>query len=476
MNNRRRRNDDSSEDSPIYSRLFIICNKQYTEADFKESFAKFGTIEDVRIPVDYNTGEPRGVAYIKYSKTSEAAQALEEMNKKCMKENDRPLKVMIAANRSDIQNDANTDYDRLKRLFINVRKEMKEDDIQDIFGKYGTVDSVIIQRDRNSGESRGFAYVKYRRFSEAANAFENSPREFRTIFATPKQDRRSPPRTAFEYNIKDLACASNSNERPQIDLISMMTTYPADFTKVSFMCCPQLTQMHVEYLFDIVPGMIECKYYVDSLHNCGKGVVSYSNPICAGYAVQKLDEFEYPPGMKIYVKPCRTRYDDHGQNFNRLPQVAQKLNLAVQAASTSATPDLAQLAEAIAEASKLIKMATTGVSEDRDSNDLNYCSVKLPPPKPLADIDSNVAKRCFLVCKPQPPPLTVLRDIFCRFGDLINVYTLPNKTVGYARYATIEAADEAMRVLHGAEVCGVRIKVLEAEDESIAKRRKFGTE
>lgn len=474
MNNRAR-NEDASEDTPPYSRLFIVCERRYSEQDLQEAFSKFGTIEDIRIPRDFNTGESRGVAYIKFAKTSEAAVALEEMNKKSIRQSDRSLKVMVAAKRSDIQTDKNEhEYDRFNRLFITVPKSASEDDISNIFQKYGYVDSIVIQKDRNTGEPRGFAYVKYRKFSEAAYAFEQCPKEYRAIFALPKQDKKS-IQTAFESNINSLATTSNTNDRSQLDLISMMNTRSGGFTKINFMCSPRLTQMHVECLFDIIPGMIDCRYLVDIVQNCGKGYVSYSNPISAAYAVRKLNEFEYPPGMRVFVKPYKSKFDQHEQNFNRLPHVARTLNQAVQSAASSATPDLAQLAEAIAEASKLIKMVTSGVSEDHDSTDLNYCSVKLPPPKPLADIDSQVAKRCFLVCKPQPPPLTVLRDIFCRFGDLINVYTLPNKTVGYARYATVKAADEAIRQLHGAEVCGVRIKVLEAEDENPAKKRKFET-
>ncbi|XP_075988845.1 RNA-binding protein 45-like [Anticarsia gemmatalis] len=469
MNSRRKHNEDTTEDSPAYSRLFLVCDRRYKEDDFKEAFSKFGTIEDIRIPRDYNTGEPRGVAYIKFSKTSEAAAALEEMNKKCLRPSDRPLKVMVAANRSDIQTDRNEhDSDRFNRLFITVPKSVQEDDISEAFSRFGHIESIVIQKDRNTGEPRGFAYVKFRKFSEAAVAFEEAPREYRAIFAMPKQDI-TPVRTAFESNINDLA--TTSTERST--LISLMNTRSGGFTQVSFMCCPRLTQMHIECLFDIVPGMVGCQFLLDLARNCGKGYVSYSNPISAAYAVQKLNEFEYPPGLKIFVKPFNSKFDHHEQNYKRIPSVAQNLKQAVQAAANSATPDLAQLAEAIAEASKLIKMATAGISEDHDSNDLNYCSVQLPAPQPLADIDSEVAKRCFLVCKPQPPPLTVLRDIFCRFGDLINVYTLPNKTVGYARYASVSAADEAIKTLHGAEVCGVRIKVIEAEEENSAKRRRF---
>lgn len=472
-NNRSRRNEEL-EDTPPHSRLFVVCERRFTEDDFYDGFSKFGLIEDIRMPRHHQTGQPKGVVYIKFSKTSEAAKALEGMNQRSLKGSSRVLKVMVACSRSEIYSDDSHD-DKFKRLFITIPYITTEKDIRDVFGVYGHIESVVIQKDRKTGEPRGFAYVTFKKFSEAALAFEESDRKYRALFAMPKGSNPKRSETAFESSINDLANTPSSTNT-STTMMSMMNTAPRGYTRVNFMCCPNVSQMNVENLFGIVPGLVDCKFNVDSARNCVQGVASYSNPISAAYAVDKLNEFEYPPGMKIYVKPEMSRFDMHNQSFNNLSNVAYNLRNAMRNANSNHAPDLAQLTEAIAEASKLIKMATKGVAEDHtpDVNDLNYCSVKLPPPKPLADIDSTVVKRCFLVCKPQPPPLTVLRDIFCRFGDLINVYTLPNKTVGYARYASATAADEAMRVLHGAEVCGVRMKVLEAEDEASAKKRRIG--
>ena len=44
------------------------------------------------------TQEPKGITYIKYSKTSEAALAMEEMNGRCIASCPRPLKVLIGNN------------------------------------------------------------------------------------------------------------------------------------------------------------------------------------------------------------------------------------------------------------------------------------------------------------------------------------------------------------------------------------------
>ncbi|XP_045510057.1 RNA-binding protein 45-like [Colias croceus] len=464
MDNRRKysRNEERSEDVPVYSRLFVVCDRNLKEETLRDEFSKFGIIDDLRIPLDHNTGEPKGIAFIKYSKTSEAAVALENMHGKTLRS--RQLKVMVAANRSDIQTDE-LDDEKYRRLFLHIAKEMNEDHVKEHFQQYGFVEDVLVQRDRNTGAPRGFAYVKFRKFSEAAIAFEQCDRRYRAIFASPKGQRR--PETTFESNINSLV-AGNS-------IMSMMNVRPKGFTRLHFMCSPYLLEMHVARLFNIIPGMINCKLIFDIVRNFSKGFVEYSNPICAQYALEQLNEFEYPPGQRIFVKPATLNFGQHEENSFNLPNTVNKLKDAINSTQNSQTPDLAKLAEAIAEASKIIKMATAGVADDNipDAGDLNYCSVALPSPQPLADIDSPVAKRCFLICKPQPPPLTVLRDIFCRFGNLINVYTLPNKTVGYARYSTVESADMAIKTLHGAEICGVRIKVIEAEEEVPNKRPRF---
>lgn len=463
------RNDEPSHDSPTYSRLFIVGDKRATEDMYREAFSKFGTIEDLRIPRDRNSGEPKGIVFIKFSKTSEAARALENLHQTTLQNTNRPMKVMVAANRSDIQTDDDDDF-KYKRLFITVPHVMDENTIKNTFMSFGDVEQVRIQLDRNTGESKGFAYVRYKKFSEAAKAIEECEPKFRAIFALPRGHNRR-PETSYESNINHLA-ESTSNMKNS--LLSAMNTRPDGYSSIDFMCSPFLTHMHVERIFDIVPGMVNCKYMVD-LRNFGKGTVTYSNPVSAAYAVDKLHRFEYPPGAKIFVKPNNSMFHPHEQNFTNIPNVVKNLKNAITSTANSSSPDLAQLAEAIAEASKLIKKATTGVTDEAipDGNDLNYCSVKLPPQKPLADIDSSVAKRCFLVCKPQPPPLTVLRDVFCRFGELINVYTLPGKTVGYARYASVESADNAIKTLHGAEICGVRMKVLEADDEAPPKKSRY---
>lgn len=89
--------NSTGDDGPPMSRLFIICNKGHTEEQFREKFSTFGEIEDIWVVKDKQTGESKGIVYIKFLRTSDAARAQEEMNGKRMGNIDRPLKVLVAA-------------------------------------------------------------------------------------------------------------------------------------------------------------------------------------------------------------------------------------------------------------------------------------------------------------------------------------------------------------------------------------------
>lgn len=196
--------------------LFIICNKSNTEDDLRNAFQSFGTIEEINIVKDRSSGESKGIiiivwccnkavrvftnqfdlvaqiegiAYVKFSKTSEAAAALEEMNGKLLGDanNGRPIKVLVAARcvfhrpkdrcqgppitnptlfchfNSRNQGSTRSDNEQEKnvRLFVIISKETNEQKLTEEFQKFGEVDSVSIIRDKATKESKGFAYVKF---------------------------------------------------------------------------------------------------------------------------------------------------------------------------------------------------------------------------------------------------------------------------------------------------------------------------
>ena len=81
-----------------------------------------------------------------------------------------------------------------------------------------------------------------------------------------------------------------------------------------------------------------------------------------------------------------------------------------------------------------------------NSNGANFCSVNLPSPQPQAPSQAQCVQRCFIVCSPHVLPIHVLKKVFCRFGNLIDVYLLSNRNCGYVKYASHESARQVNNI------------------------------
>lgn len=568
-------------DDPPNSRLFIVCGKSITEDDFKEAFEPFGVIEEIWVLKDKVSNEPKGVTYIKFSKTSEAALAMEEMNGRCIGTHPRPLKVLIAHSREQGSRREMNEDERLVRLFVVVPKTMAENDLKDHFNQFGDVDYVSIVRDRFSKESKGFAYVKYHRMSHAAKAFESCDRSFKPVFAAPKPQKSGyqdaaatgagtgggPGSSATSACTASSTTASVSAGYDMLTYMDTSHTNPDGNCRLTVVTSTSINQDQLWRLFDIIPGLDYCELKRaggggrggggGDRGGSGKAVgsVVFNNPQSATYAKEKLHGFEYPPGQRLIVK-----FDESASGGNQHggysapaavpPPVAYNLHMTARPqgflgqppppghhhhhaghphhhhphhhhpggpafssiaarmpppGATAAGPpppshqsaaarptiptDLQSLAETIAQATSLIQAAggyagnhtspaavmvgngggsaqsAPTVSSLLETYDPSYCSVKLPAPQPLAPTDSPVAERLFIVCTPYHPVIYILKDVFGRFGNLIDIYLLAGKTCGYAKYADKESAEKAVAALHGQEVCGNRLKVMLADPQ-----------
>nr|CAD7437634.1 unnamed protein product [Timema bartmani] len=407
-------NSRSRSDAPN-SRLFIVCNKGVTEEDFRKAFEKYGTIDEIWMVKDRTTGEPKGITYIQFSKTSEAALAMEEMNGTCLGDFPRPLKVMIAHNRDEGSKRDPNEEERLLRLFCVVPKTLTDEMLREHFEQFGDIDYVSVVKDRETKEKNNY------------------------------------PAGGESTNTLRIIASSDLNQ-------------------------DQLWK-----LFDLVPGL---DYLTLDSKARGKGqaVAVYNSPGAAGYAREKLHGFEYPPGQRLIVKTDQGSHNDSGMALgvrNMMtpmrndgyiapspPRMQTNMQTNMGPQSNTGRPgglqtDLATLAETIAQATSLIQAAgltpniaggslltggSGGNAQQRDGFDPSYCSIKLPPPQPLAPMEATAEERLFIVCHPGPPPMYALRDVFGRFGNLIDVYMLNGKNCGYAKYANKESAETAIGV------------------------------
>lgn len=448
-------------DKPPFSRVFIVCGKKHTSDDLRNCFQEYGTVEDIWVVKDKNTKENRGIAYIKFGKMSEACLAIERMNGERISEDDDgpKLKVIMAQPKSSKSNEDYEDESALTRLFVIIPKGMDEDELRDAFKDFGDIDYVQIVKDRKSGEKKGFGYIKYHRAYDAAKAVEDCDKAYKAVMAEPKSakmkrdmaqesgsvgfggGRQSSLGSQADWGFGSRGPSEHVGVTPQVPSFGFEDFGRGGISnRLQVQCSLHITAEQLARLFDIIPGMELCdlKRNFSTGESKGVAVVVYNSIGSATYAKEKLNGFEYPPGSSLSV-----RYAPDGENEFK-----------------SASHD-------IPSASMGGGGGGSGYGGEAPSS---YCSVSLPPAKPLVSGDVNeCAERLFVVCQPSPPPPNVLVDIFSRFGDLIDVFMLKNKNFGYAKYASADAAEKAIQTLHGAEVFNSRLKVLTAEPPKTAE-------
>ena len=81
------------------------------------------------------------------------------------------------------------------KLYVgNLSFDSTEADLRDLFGRHGTVESVAVITDRETGRPRGFAFVEMSEESaakDAIRALDGSDLDGRSIRVNEAQDRQS---------------------------------------------------------------------------------------------------------------------------------------------------------------------------------------------------------------------------------------------------------------------------------------------
>ncbi len=65
---------------------------------------------------------------------------------------------------------------------------------------------------------------------------------------------------------------------------------------------------------------------------------------------------------------------------------------------------------------------------------------------------------------------------YSRFGSLMEVYLVPGRNVGYIKYADRKPAHDAIALLHGKVINGIKMKVMLADppkEESHKRQRTY---
>jgi nucleolin len=120
-------------------------------------FGEFGTVTDVFLPGDRNSGRPRGFGFVTFAVRSEAEAAIAKMDN--TEVDGRTIKVNESRPRGDGPSFNVSGASSVKLYVGNLAYDTTEDTVRSIFEKHGEISDCFLPTDRDSGKPRGFAFV-----------------------------------------------------------------------------------------------------------------------------------------------------------------------------------------------------------------------------------------------------------------------------------------------------------------------------
>ncbi|KAG1446061.1 hypothetical protein G6F56_009697 [Rhizopus delemar] len=134
-----------------------------------DTFSAFGNILSCKIAQD-DEGSSKGYGFVHYETQESAENAIKNVNGMLL--NDR--KVFVGHHLSRKERESKTGGYRVQftNVYVkNVPLDVSDQELSQLFGKYGTITSCIITRDED-GTSKGFGFVNFENPNDAQNAVD----------------------------------------------------------------------------------------------------------------------------------------------------------------------------------------------------------------------------------------------------------------------------------------------------------------
>lgn len=163
---------DGGRSQPNPNRLYfgnLAFDK--VDQDVREIFHECGEITDIHIIRDRYSRRSQGYGFITFADEESKQKALKLDGKDFF---GRPLKVNLEARNRDSGGRAKAKT----RIFIkNIPKEKTEDNVKELFAKYGTIDNFFFIKDHSTDQSRGFGFMDFSTPEEAQAALSMNNQE-----------------------------------------------------------------------------------------------------------------------------------------------------------------------------------------------------------------------------------------------------------------------------------------------------------
>ncbi|KAM4739559.1 ELAV-like protein 1 isoform 1-T1 [Anableps anableps] len=149
------------------SRTNLIVNylpQSMSQDELRSLFSSVGEVESAKLIRDKVAGHSLGYGFVNFVNHSDAERAISTLNG--LRLQSKTIKVSFARPSSDTIKDAN--------LYISgLPRTLSQQDLEDMFSSFGRIINSRVLVDQASGLSRGVAFIRYDKRSEAEDAVKH---------------------------------------------------------------------------------------------------------------------------------------------------------------------------------------------------------------------------------------------------------------------------------------------------------------
>ncbi|KAM3875765.1 ELAV-like protein 1 isoform 4-T4 [Diretmus argenteus] len=194
---------DDMSDEPKDSKTNLIVNylpQNMSQEELRSLFSSIGDVESAKLIRDKVAGNLHyylGYGFVNFVNASDAERAISTLNG--LRLQSKTIKVSYARPSSDTIKDAN--------LYISgLPKTISQQDLEEMFTRYGQIINSRVLVDQASGLSRGVAFIRFDKRSEAEDAIKDL-------------NGHKPPGTSEPITVK---FAANPNQAKNSQLLSQL--------------------------------------------------------------------------------------------------------------------------------------------------------------------------------------------------------------------------------------------------------------
>ncbi|PON42981.1 Polyadenylate binding protein [Parasponia andersonii] len=246
-----------------------------------DTFSTFGNILSCKIATDAS-GQSKGYGFVQFDNEESAQNAIEKLNGLLL--NDKQVFVGPFVRKEE--RELTAEKVKFNNVYVkNFSESTSEDELEKIFGEYGTITSVVVMRD-GDGKSKGFGFVNFEdpddaaRSVEALNGKKFDDKEWYVGKAQKKAEREMELKGRFEQTVKET-----------VDKYERLNLYVKNLDD-------SLTDDNLKELFSEFGTITSCKVMRDPNGvSRGSGFVAFSTAEEASRALVEMN------GKMIVSKP-----------------------------------------------------------------------------------------------------------------------------------------------------------------------------